>query len=57
MCHWFNEWSEMSDRNFPLDNWELDYVREDLWQEWQSLHEHLEKDPQQIKKEREILDC
>ena len=57
MCHWFNEWSEMSDRNFPLDNWELDYVREDLWQEWQSLNEHLEKDPQQIKKEREILDC
>jgi len=47
----------LSERNFPLDNWEFDYVREDLWQEWLSLNEHLEKDPQQTKKEREILDC
>ena len=57
ICHWFNDWYEQSDRNFPLDNWELDYVREDIWQEWQTLNEHIEKHPQQSKKEREILDC
>ena len=57
ICHWFNDWYEQSDRNFPLDNWELDYVREDIWQEWQTLNEHIDKDPQQTKKEREILDC
>jgi len=57
MCHWLNTCSDLSERNFPLDNWEFDYVREDLWQEWLSLNEHLEKDPQQTKKEREILDC
>lgn len=57
ICHWFNEWYEESDRNFPLDNWELDYVRDDIWQEWQTLNEHLERTPEQIKKEHEILDC
>jgi len=57
ICHWFNDWYEQSDRNFPLDNWELDYVREDIWQEWQTLNEHIERDPLQAKKEREILDC
>ena len=57
ICHWFNEWYEESDRNFPLDNWELDYVRDDIWQEWQTLNEHIERNPEQIKKEHEILDC
>jgi len=57
ICHWFNEWYEESDRNFPLDNWELDYVRNDVWQEWQTLNEHIERNSEQIKKEHEILDC
>jgi len=57
ICHWFNEWYKESDRNFPLDNWELDYVRDDIWQEWETLNEHIERNPEQIKKEHEILDC
>jgi hypothetical protein len=57
ICHWFNEWSEMSERNFPLDNWELGYVREDIWDEWLTLNDHLIKDAEQIRSEREILDC
>lgn len=57
ICHWFNEWSEMSERNFPLDNWELGYVREDIWDEWLTLNDHLVKDAEQIRAEREILDC
>ena len=47
----------MSERNFPLDNWELGYVREDIWEEWLTVNEHLEKDPLTINKEREIIDC
>ena len=57
ICNWFNDWYDMSERNFPLDNWELGYVREDIWEEWLTVNEHLEKDPLTINKEREIIDC
>lgn len=57
ICNWFNDWYDMSERNFPLDNWELGYVREDIWEEWLNVNEHLEKDPPTMKKEREIIDC
>jgi len=57
ICNWFNDWYDMSERNFPLDNWELGYVREDIWDEWLAVNEHLEKDPVMLKKEREIIDC
>lgn len=59
MCQWFSEWQKMatSPNTFPLDNWELDYVREDMWDEWIQLNQHIQRSENQIKKEKNILDC
>ena len=56
-CQWFSDWCIQAERPFPLDNWELDYVREDIWDEWSELNGHIIRSQEQIKKEREILDC
>jgi len=56
ISQWLVEWYKLSDRIFPLDKWELEYVRDGIWDEWMLANEHIEKAEEILVKEREILD-
>jgi hypothetical protein len=56
ISQWLVEWYKLSDRIFPLDKWELEYVRDGIWDEWMQINEHIEKEEEILIKEREILD-
>ena len=57
ICQWFGEWYKLEERNFPLDTWELEYIRDDVWDEWDSINEHIERSEETQLKEREVIDC
>ena len=57
ICQWFSEWYKLEDRNFPLDTWELEYIRDNVWDEWDSVNEHIDRTEETQLKEREVIDC
>jgi hypothetical protein len=54
MCTWF---ASLTTEIRPLDQWEINNLREDLWQEWLTINNHIEREPEKLLQEREVLDC